>query len=85
MRIALSPRQDLNGDGETSRDFCYVANAVQANLLAATVEPVIASEARQSMTPHPVCRDFRDGYVPKHRLAEGVVEAMPWYVRRNNE
>lgn len=23
------------GDGETSRDFCYVANAVQANLLAA--------------------------------------------------
>ena len=28
----------INGDGETSRDFCYVANAVQANLLAATVE-----------------------------------------------
>jgi UDP-N-acetylglucosamine 4-epimerase len=27
----------INGDGETSRDFCYVANAVQANLLAATV------------------------------------------------
>jgi UDP-N-acetylglucosamine/UDP-N-acetylgalactosamine 4-epimerase len=28
----------INGDGETSRDFCYIANAVQANLLAATVE-----------------------------------------------
>ena len=27
----------INGDGQTSRDFCYVANAVQANLLAATV------------------------------------------------
>lgn len=27
----------INGDGETSRDFCYVANAVQANLLAATL------------------------------------------------
>lgn len=27
----------INGDGETSRDFCYVDNAVQANLLAATV------------------------------------------------
>jgi UDP-N-acetylglucosamine 4-epimerase len=27
----------INGDGETSRDFCYVANVVQANLLAATV------------------------------------------------
>ena len=25
----------INGDGETSRDFCYVANAVQANLRAA--------------------------------------------------
>lgn len=28
----------INGDGETSRDFCYVANALQANLLAATVD-----------------------------------------------
>lgn len=28
----------INGDGETSRDFCYVKNAVQANLLAATTE-----------------------------------------------
>jgi UDP-N-acetylglucosamine 4-epimerase len=27
----------VNGDGQTSRDFCYVDNAVQANLLAATV------------------------------------------------
>ncbi len=27
----------LNGDGLTSRDFCYVDNAVQANLRAATV------------------------------------------------
>lgn len=26
----------INGDGQTSRDFCYVKNAVQANLLAAT-------------------------------------------------
>lgn len=25
----------INGDGETSRDFCYVNNAVQANILAA--------------------------------------------------
>ena len=27
---------EIYGDGKTSRDFCYVANAVQANLLAAT-------------------------------------------------
>jgi UDP-N-acetylglucosamine 4-epimerase len=26
------------GDGQTTRDFCYVANVIQANLLAATVE-----------------------------------------------
>ncbi|MCW9014376.1 MAG: NAD-dependent epimerase/dehydratase family protein [Gammaproteobacteria bacterium] len=26
----------INGDGETSRDFCYIDNAVQANILAAT-------------------------------------------------
>src|SRR5450755_2465807 len=28
----------IYGDGETSRDFCFVANAVQANLRAALVE-----------------------------------------------
>ena len=28
----------INGDGETSRDFCYIDNTVQANLLAATTE-----------------------------------------------
>lgn len=28
----------INGDGETSRDFCYVANAVQANLRAALAQ-----------------------------------------------
>jgi UDP-N-acetylglucosamine 4-epimerase len=35
---ALLRRQPvfINGDGETSRDFCHVENVVQANLLAAT-------------------------------------------------
>ena len=28
----------INGDGETSRDFCFIANTVQANLLAATTQ-----------------------------------------------
>ncbi len=28
----------INGDGETSRDFCFIDNAVQANLLAATTQ-----------------------------------------------
>ena len=28
----------INGDGETTRDFCHVANVVQANVLAATTD-----------------------------------------------
>ena len=44
----------INGDGETSRDFCFIANVVQANLLAATATataPVIAGHDPQSMSP----------------------------------
>ena len=28
----------INGDGETSRDFCFIENVIQANLLSATTE-----------------------------------------------
>lgn len=35
----------INGDGLTSRDFCYVENAIQANLLAATAR----AEARNQV------------------------------------
>jgi len=34
----------INGDGETSRDFCFVENAVQANLLAALAEESAKNE-----------------------------------------
>lgn len=34
----------INGDGETSRDFCFVENAVQANLLAATADESVKNE-----------------------------------------
>lgn len=34
----------INGDGETSRDFCYIDNVVQANLLAATTEDRSATD-----------------------------------------
>ena len=30
----------INGDGKTSRDFCYIDNVVQANILAATTEKI---------------------------------------------
>jgi len=113
----------VNGDGETSRDFCYVANAVQANLLAATAaNPAALNEvynvalgdrttlntlfallrdglAVNGVKPavQPVYRGFRSGdvlhsqasiekaqrllgYAPTHRVAQGVREALAWYV-----
>jgi UDP-N-acetylglucosamine 4-epimerase len=114
----------INGDGETSRDFCYIANTVQANLLAATVDNDEATNQVYNVAvgdrttlndlfeairatleprfPHlkgfkPSYRDFRAGdvrhsladiskartllgYEPSHRIQEGLVEAMDWYV-----
>jgi len=115
----------INGDGETSRDFCYIANTVQINLLAATAKHPDAAnqvynvavgdrtslnelfEAIRSILeprfPHlkgfkPSYRDFRAGdvrhsladiskarellgYAPSHRIGEGLIEAMDWYVQ----
>lgn len=34
----------INGDGETSRDFCFVENAVQANILSAVCDKYEKSE-----------------------------------------
>jgi len=114
----------INGDGETSRDFCYIANTVQANLLAATttnpdatnqVYNVAVGERttlnelfeaiRSALAPRfphladfkPNYQDFRAGdvrhsladiskartllgYEPTHRISEGLIEAMDWYV-----
>ncbi len=38
--IANNENVYINGDGSTSRDFCYVDNAVQANILAASTNNV---------------------------------------------
>jgi UDP-N-acetylglucosamine 4-epimerase len=62
----------INGDGETSRDFCYVANVVQANLLAATVEKPdavnqlynVALHARTSLNQ--LFTLLRDKLLPHH-------------------
>ncbi len=122
---AMIQGQDVrvNGDGETSRDFCYVANAVQANILAATAEGEalnqvynVAVSGRTTLNdlfrylqtalaangvPYPrdpVYGDFRVGdvrhsqadigkarrllgYEPSHAISEGILEAMPWYLR----
>lgn len=112
----------INGDGETSRDFSYIENAIQANLLAATSKPEARNNVynmavgdrttlkqlfeliRDNLVSHgvsatvqPVHRDFRAGdvrhsladtskahrllgYVPTHRIADGVKTATDWYV-----
>lgn len=123
--IAAMMRNDnvvIHGNGLTSRDFCFIDNAVQANLLAATspdesrnqvynvavgdttnlnqLFDFLRSELRRhgiAFDKKPVYDDFRKGdvlhsqadigkaslylgYVPTHRLRDGLAVSMPWYV-----
>jgi len=68
----------IYGDGQTSRDFCYVANVVQANLLAATVRDAsvagdvynVAAGARTSLNDlYRMLRDILAETFPKIRVA----------------
>lgn len=113
----------INGDGETSRDFCFIENTVQANILAATTQndeaknqvynvavgdrttlndlfnaiKAALNENGVSYDKSPIYRDFRAGdvrhsqadvskistllgYAAQFRIAEGIAQAMPWYV-----
>lgn len=114
----------INGDGQTSRDFCYVANAVQANILAALGSDRCQGEVfnvavgertslielfgalRGKLSEHqvhyglePQMAEFRAGdvlhsqadiskarrmlgYAPTHGVADGIAEALPWYLKR---
>ena len=68
----------VNGDGETSRDFCYVDNAVQANILAALAKDEavnqvynIAFGARTSLNElyEILCRELKlSGHHPTSTL-----------------
>ena len=132
--LLMGETVNINGDGETSRDFCFVANVVQANLLSATLDsPTLPTGEgggecsplnqvynvavgdrttlndlfgllRSNLDAHgvsnsvqPAYRDFRAGdvrhsqadigkaqrllgYAPTHRLADGIAQAMGWYV-----
>lgn len=56
----------INGDGETSRDFCFVANAVQANLRAALAADEVQGEVfnvavQQRTTLNELFALIRDG------------------------
>ena len=115
----------IYGDGQTSRDFCYIDNVLQANLLAAALSAPnvsdqvynIACGRSASLTElftlirdglarfqgeiasvKPEYDPFRPGdirhsqadigkarrllgYEPTHQLADGLDEALPWYVQ----
>ena len=66
----------INGDGETSRDFCYVKNAVQANLLSA-VAPTSATDQAYNVafgdrtTLTALYGYLRDGLAAKHPSIAG--------------
>lgn len=114
----------INGDGETSRDFCFIANVVQANIFAATtthpdainqiynialgdrttlnelftlIRERVAKIHPEVKAREPEYREFRSGdvrhsqaninkiqerlgYVPTHRVADGLDEATEFYL-----
>jgi UDP-N-acetylglucosamine 4-epimerase len=124
--LLVGEQVTINGDGETSRDFCYIANAVQANILAATASDAgaanqvynVAAHAQTSLNElfgmlrallaerfpaiasatasHGPFRagDVRHsladiskagrllGYQPTHDVAEGLRDAIGWYIAR---
>jgi UDP-N-acetylglucosamine 4-epimerase len=68
----------INGTGETSRDFCYVKNVVQVNILAATVEkPAALGQAYnvavgQRTTLNELFELLRERLAPRHPHLEGL-------------
>lgn len=75
-RLRAGERCAIFGDGAQSRDFCYVDNAVQANLLAATAPDAAATNqvynvgcrGRTSLVElHAMLRDLVAAHVPAAR------------------
>ncbi len=70
---------EIFGDGETSRDFCYIANAVQANILAATATDSAATGGAYNVacgdetSLNELFRMIRDG-LARHQPAVGSAE-----------
>ena len=73
----------IYGDGETTRDFCYITNVVQANLLAATTnDPAavsqvynVAAGGRMSLNAlFGILRDITSSRHPGARVPDPVYE-----------
>jgi UDP-N-acetylglucosamine 4-epimerase len=80
--LLRSERCRIFGDGETTRDFCYVANVVQANLLAATVaDPSATGQAYNIACAESVTLN-KLFYIMRDRLAledPAFSKALPQY------
>ena len=81
MRLLRGEPCRLHGDGETSRDFCYIDNVVQANVLAATANGPATDEVYnvafgQRTTLNELFALIRDGLVP---YSPDVAGAEPLY------
>jgi UDP-N-acetylglucosamine/UDP-N-acetylgalactosamine 4-epimerase len=69
----------INGDGETSRDFCYIDNVLQANVLAGLVDDPEATDQVYNIaygertTLNQIFRMIRDE-LAEHRPATASVE-----------
>jgi UDP-N-acetylglucosamine 4-epimerase len=67
----------INGDGETSRDFCYIDNCVQANIMAATAADEAADEVYnvafgERTSLNDLYRMIRERVAPHHPAAAGA-------------
>jgi UDP-N-acetylglucosamine/UDP-N-acetylgalactosamine 4-epimerase len=77
----------INGDGETSRDFCYVDNAVQANILAGVANADaagraynVACGARTTLTTlHDLIRDGLADRAPDAAHRRALLARQPIY------
>jgi UDP-N-acetylglucosamine 4-epimerase len=71
----------INGDGETSRDFCYVANAVQANILASVAtDPEARNQVYNVAVGDRTMLNQLYGLLRDGLMAEGVSnEVQPTY------
>jgi len=77
----------INGDGETVRDFCYVDNVIQANLLAAVVDnPAAVNQVynvalNEKTTLNELFESIRSLLEPLHHVRPVHRESCPGEVR----
>ena len=87
--IIKGERVYINGDGETSRDFTYVANAVQANILSATVDDNHCEQSSVAIPPLPIVLDNEAWQSPLNHvynvaLGDRTTLNELFYLLRNN-